>query len=181
MRSVYSVDFEPKRPHLSLPITFLDEYLKSIQTPYDDPVMVLVVIANFEVWKILVDSGSATDILFYETFQKMKLPLDWLTPTKSPFIWMYRRINNTWGNNYPFDAHENFSEVDFDDGYFLVGKVFFAYNAIIGRPFLRMAQAIVSIYYFMVKFHTEHRVRKIRGDQVIARECYFNGIRNQNR
>lgn len=52
--------------------------------PHNDLVVVLVVIVNFEVQKILVDSGSAVDILVYQTFQKMKLPLDGLILAKSP-------------------------------------------------------------------------------------------------
>lgn len=84
IKSIYSVEIEPKRPHSSLPVTLLDEKLKSIQTAHNDPVVVLVVIANFEVQKILVDSNSATNIMFYEIFQKMKLPSNRLILAKSP-------------------------------------------------------------------------------------------------
>lgn len=44
--------------------------------PYDGPIVVLMVIANFEVRKILVNNGSVSDILFYDTFQKMNLLKD---------------------------------------------------------------------------------------------------------
>lgn len=67
IRSVYSAKIEPKKPHFSLLITYLDEDLKGIQTPNEDPVVVLVVIAKFEVWKMLVNSKSAVDILFCKT------------------------------------------------------------------------------------------------------------------
>lgn len=68
IRSIYSVKTKPKKPCSSISITFLDEDLKGIQTLYDDPVMVLIVITNFEVRKILVNSGNTAEILFYETF-----------------------------------------------------------------------------------------------------------------
>lgn len=51
--------------------------------PYDGPVMVLVMITNFEVQKILVNSGNTKDILFYQAFQKMKLPSDRLVLARS--------------------------------------------------------------------------------------------------
>lgn len=76
IRSVHSVKTKPNRPYSSLLITLSNEDFKGIQTHHNDLVAVLVVIANFETWKILVDSGSAVDILFYKTFQRMKLPLD---------------------------------------------------------------------------------------------------------
>lgn len=49
IRLVYNIETKPKRLHFSIPITFSDEDLKGIQTTHDDPVMVSIVVANFEV------------------------------------------------------------------------------------------------------------------------------------
>ena len=46
------------------------------------------------------------------------------------------------------------------------------YNVIIGRPTLNSWKAATSTYCLKVKFPTEHGVKEIRGDQVLARECY---------
>lgn len=61
-------------------IIFSHKDLKGIQAPYDDEVMISVMEANFEVQKIMIDSDSFVDILFYDTFQRIKLLVDRLMP-----------------------------------------------------------------------------------------------------
>ena len=46
------------------------------------------------------------------------------------------------------------------------------YDIILGRPTLNRLKVAMSTYYLKVKFPTAHKVGKIRGDQVLARECY---------
>ena len=46
------------------------------------------------------------------------------------------------------------------------------YNIILGRPALNKLKAMTSTYHLKVKFPTAYRVGEIRGDQVLARECY---------
>ncbi|GFZ20003.1 hypothetical protein Acr_28g0007080 [Actinidia rufa] len=46
------------------PITFNNDNLRGLHLPHDDALVVSAVIANFNVQRILVDSGSSADILF---------------------------------------------------------------------------------------------------------------------
>ena len=46
------------------------------------------------------------------------------------------------------------------------------YNVIIGRPTLNRWKVATSTYYLKVNFSTENGVGKVKGDQVVARECY---------
>ena len=46
------------------------------------------------------------------------------------------------------------------------------YNIILGRLALNRLKAVTSTYHLKVKFPTAHRIGEIRGDQVLARECY---------
>ena len=43
---------------------------------------------------------------------------------------------------------------------------------IIGRPILNCCKAATSTYCLKVKFPTKNGVGELRGDQVLARECY---------
>ena len=59
-------------------IAFTDEDLREVWIPHDDPIIVFLMIANFNVKKILVDNGSSMVILFYGAFQRIKLSYDQL-------------------------------------------------------------------------------------------------------
>ena len=55
---------------------------------------------------------------------------------------------------------------------FLVVDCPSSYNVIIGQPTLNKFKASNSTYYLKMKFPTENGVGEVRGDQVLARECY---------
>ena len=55
---------------------------------------------------------------------------------------------------------------------FLVVDCPSSYNVIIGRPTLNRCKVAMSTYCLKVKFSTENGVGKVKGDQVLARECY---------
>ena len=56
---------------------------------------------------------------------------------------------------------------------FLVVDCSSAYNAILGRPTLNSWKDVTSTYHLMIKFPTEYGMREVRGNQVVARECYI--------
>ena len=47
-----------------------------------------------------------------------------------------------------------------------------SYNVIIGRPTLNRWKAATSTYCLKVKFSTDNEVGEVKGDQILARECY---------
>ena len=55
---------------------------------------------------------------------------------------------------------------------FLVVDCPSSYNVIIGRPTLNRWKAATSTYCLKVKFPTNNEVGEVKGDQVLARECY---------
>lgn len=62
---------------------------------------------------------------------------------------------------------------------FMVVKVLFGDNIILSRPFMRMARVALSTYHLVLKFPIEEGVGKVRGNQIIARECYFAVVRGK--
>ena len=55
---------------------------------------------------------------------------------------------------------------------FLVVDWLSSYNVIIGRPTFNRWKAATSTYCLKVKFPTDNGVGEVRGDQILARECY---------
>ena len=55
---------------------------------------------------------------------------------------------------------------------FLVVDCPSSYNIIIERPTLNRWKAATSTYCLKVKFPTDNEVGEVRGDQILARECY---------
>ena len=77
---------QSKKTRVQHSIAFLCDDLKGIRIPHDDPMVISLVIAKHDVKKVLVDNRSSTDILFYDAFQKMKLPSHQLHPINAPLV-----------------------------------------------------------------------------------------------
>ena len=55
---------------------------------------------------------------------------------------------------------------------FLVVDCPSSYNVIIGRPTLNRWKVAMSTYCLKVKFPIDNGVDEIKGDQILAKECY---------
>ena len=129
-------------------------------------------IEGFNTIRVLVDNGSSADIIYLSAFQQLKVDPKRLRPFESPLVSfsgdkVYPKgivtLTVTAGS-YPRHVtnRHNFLVVDLPS----------SYNMIIGRPTLNRWKAATSTYCLKVKFPTKQGVGKIRGDQVLARECY---------
>ena len=154
-------------------ITFTDEDAERIHHPHDDAIVITLLITNYTTRRVLVDNGSLANILYYQTFQQMKLGQDQLCPMNSPLVGFGGMKVQLAGaiflpvvvGAYPQQITKNVN--------FLVVDCSSSYNAIIGRPTLNSWKAVTSTYHLSVKFLTEHGVGQVQGDQLAARECYL--------
>lgn len=89
------------------PITFTSDHFKVIDLVQDDPYGYSVEIANCIIKKSLVDQGSSTDILFWNTFKHMDIPEFEILPHDDPLfdfvgeevgikgcIWLYTKFGH---------------------------------------------------------------------------------------
>ncbi|GAV65039.1 hypothetical protein CFOL_v3_08554, partial [Cephalotus follicularis] len=135
----------------------------------------------FTMKRILLDSGSLTDILYKPAFDQLRIPEDQLQPMKTPLVGFVGEMVHPLGSinlsvivgTTPCQTQVHMT--------FLVVDTPSLYNAIIGRPGLNMMEAIVSTWHLLGKFLTRFSVGQVRGDQQVARQCYQTAIKNKGK
>ncbi|GAV86019.1 hypothetical protein CFOL_v3_29453, partial [Cephalotus follicularis] len=67
-------------------ISFSEADYEGVCFHHDDPVVVTLQVKLFTMKRILIDSGSSTDILYKHAFDQLRLPTDQLRPVKTPLM-----------------------------------------------------------------------------------------------
>ena len=153
-------------------ILFLEEDARGVKQLHDNPLVIMLMIEGFNTRRILVDNSSSANIIYLSTFQQLKVAPERLHPFDSPLVSfngdrVYPKgivtLTITIGS-YPKQLTHQLD--------FLVVNYPSFYNVIIKRPTLNCWKAATSTYYVKVKFLTKNGVGEIKGDQVLAKECY---------
>ena len=151
---------------------FSEEDARGVKQPHDDPLVIMVMTEGFNTRRVLVDNGSLADIIYLSTFQQLKVDQKRLRPFDSPLVSfsgdkVYPKgivALTVTADSHPFQVTNRHN--------FLVVDSPLSYNVIIGRPTLNRWKAATSTYCLKVKFPIEQGVGEIKGNQVLARECY---------
>ncbi|XP_057506528.1 uncharacterized protein LOC130789725 [Actinidia eriantha] len=144
-----------------LPITFNNDDLRGLHFPHDDALVVVAIIANFNVQRILVDNRSSADILFISAFDKIKIGLDKLHPFNTPLIGFGGNTTHPLGwIKLPVTLGAEPHQITLWQD-FIVVDCPSPYNAILGRPTLGGAKAITSTYHLKMKFPTSSGVGEV--------------------
>ncbi|XP_075645580.1 uncharacterized protein LOC142616662 [Castanea sativa] len=153
-------------------MSFNEEDARGVKQPHNDLLVIILTIEGLNTKRILVDNGSSADIIYHPAFQQLKLDPGRLRSFDSPLVSfsgdrVYPKgivtLTVTVGT-YPRQVTHQLD--------FLVVDYPSSYNMIIGRPTLNRWKSTTSTYCPKVKFPTENGVGKVKGDQVLARECY---------
>ena len=113
------------------------------------------------------------DILYYPSFQQMRINKEWLLPSDTLIV--------EFGGTKVFPVGTVILPVTIGTSpqqltkeiSFLVIDCSSDYNAIIGQPMLNAWKAATSTYHLLVKFPTEYAIGEAREDQMAAREYYI--------
>ncbi|KAK3015246.1 hypothetical protein RJ639_007118 [Escallonia herrerae] len=74
----------PNRAKAHASLEFNDSDLEGVSLPHDDALVITLRIDAFQVKRILIDTGSSTDILFEDAFLQMVISEDRVKPITSP-------------------------------------------------------------------------------------------------
>ena len=67
-------------------IRFSEDDARRLHHPHDDALVVSLQIGDYNMHRVLVDNGSSADILYYPTFQQMRIDKERLNPTNAPLV-----------------------------------------------------------------------------------------------
>ncbi|GAV76912.1 hypothetical protein CFOL_v3_20385, partial [Cephalotus follicularis] len=122
-------------------ITFSEADYEGVRLPHNDPVVVTLLVELFTMKRILIDSGSSTDILYKHAFDQLRIPADQLKAVKTPLVGFAGEMIHPLGSinlsvvagTTPFQTLVEMT--------FLVVDTPSPYNAIIGLPGLNLMEA----------------------------------------
>ena len=132
------------------PISFPPINLTRVITPHYNALVLTLCINNFDVHRVLVDLGNASDSLHLPAFRYMKVPLDRLSSAGRVLFGFNRATTLAVGDIVlsvkagPVTQQVLFSMVE-DLG---------PYNAIVGRVWLHAMKAIPSTYHQTISYLT---------------------------
>jgi hypothetical protein len=121
-----------------IPITFSQEDLQLKDYPHNDAMVISCVIKGFLVHNVLVDTGSAADIIFAKAFRQMQEPEDKIHDATHPLCGFGGRQIVALGKitmpvTFRFVHNTRTEQVVFD-----IVDMEYPYNAIIGRGTLNV-------------------------------------------
>jgi hypothetical protein len=157
-----------------IPITFSQEDLQLKDYPHNDAMVISCVIKEFLVHNVLVDIGSAADIIFAKTFRQMQEPEDKIHDATHPLCGLGGRQiaaldKITMSMTFSFVHNTRTEHVVFD-----IVDMEYPYNAIIGRGTLNAFEAILHPAYLCMKIPSEQGPVAVHGSQKAARKAEGN-------
>ena len=132
-------------------------------------------IGGYDVKRVMVDQGSAPDIMYPDLFKGLNLRAEDLTPYNSPLVSFEGKTIISKGQvRLPVQAGAEIVEVDF-----IVVDAYSPYTAIVARPWLHTLGAVSSTLHQKIKYPSGGKIEEILGDQTMARQCMIAAIRHE--
>jgi len=140
--------------------------------PHDnDPVVISVVMVGRKVHRVLVDQGSSADVMFWSTFNKLRLSPDLLRPYTGC---LYGFADNQVEVRGYLELRTTFTDGTAsrtENIRYLVVNANSAYNILLGRPALNRLNMKMKLP------DLSGEVIVIKSDQKEARKCYENSLK----
>ncbi|KAH9714403.1 hypothetical protein KPL71_020650 [Citrus sinensis] len=155
-----------------VPIMWMEDDEEGILYPHEDELVIKALVASTELRRILVDTGSSIDILFKSALDDMGISDLKLERTNTSLKGFGGGRLTPMGviellitvGTKPF---ERTMMLDF-----VVVEERSPYQMILGRPFMRISQCVMSTHYLALKYRINGVVGVVKGDQRMARSCY---------
>ncbi|XP_030964760.1 uncharacterized protein LOC115986036 [Quercus lobata] len=141
-------------------IGFLDEDKLGTLQPHDDALVVTLRIDGYDVERVLVDQGSAVEVMYPNLYKGLKLKPEDLTTYDSPLVSFEGKIVTPKSMiRLPIQTDSDVVEVDF-----IVVDAYSPYTAIVAQPWLHALGAVSLTLHQKVKYPSEGRVKEVIGN-----------------
>ena len=167
----------PKRARVELPLVmgFLDEDKIGTIQPHDDALVITLQIWGYDMKRVMVDQGSAAEIMYLDFYKRLNLKVEDLMPYSSSLVSFEGKIIIPKGQvRLPVQTGSEVVEVDF-----IVVDAYSPYTAIVARPWLHTLGAVSFTLYQKVKYPPESQIKEKLGDQALARQCMVAAIQHK--
>ena len=141
---------ESKRARLDRPLVmgFSDEDKIGTIQPHDDALVIILRIGGYVVKRVMVDQGSAAEIMYPDLFKGLNLRAEDLTPYSSPLVSFEGKVIIPKGQiRLPVQTGSETVEVDF-----IVVDAYSSYTAIVAKPWLYTLRAVSSTVHQKIKY-----------------------------
>ncbi|XP_073120239.1 uncharacterized protein [Henckelia pumila] len=158
-------------------LSFGPDDLKGLSdTTHNDALVIRALVANYDVARIFVDSGSSVNVLFQEIINQMDLGEYKVEPVvTSLFGFTGHSIRPTRLINFPLTlGKDRTSKTRIVS--FIIMDAPSAYNVILGRPAMTTFMVVASALYQKIKFPVGNELGEVQGDQKISRKCYVEEV-----
>ena len=126
------INQDSKRAKVEIPLVlgFSDEDKIGAIQPYDDALVITFRIGGYDVKRVMVDQGSATEIMYPDLYKRLNLKFEDLMPYSSPLVSFKGKVVIPKGQiRLPVQTGPKVVEVDF-----IVVDAYSPYTAIVARP-----------------------------------------------
>ena len=125
--------------------------------------------------RVMVDQGSAAEIMYPDLYKGLGLRAEDLTPYSSPLVSFEGKVIILKGQ-IRLSVQTGSETVGVD---FIVVDAYSPYTAIVARPWLNTLGAVSSTLHQKIKYPSKGQIEEILGDQVMARQCMVAAIRHR--
>lgn len=155
----------------AVPIIFTEQDLEKVDIPHTNPLIIKLRIGNNLVSRVLIDGGSSSDILFWDTFRMMGLKKEEILPIKTSLhAFNGAEVKPLGMVVLPVYAADRVIMVKF-----LVVDTPSAMNVIMRREWIHAVRGIVSTLHQVMRCQSPDGLYTIdiKGDQSQNRRCYI--------
>ena len=175
--SLGDVNQDLKRAKMEIPLVmgFSNEDKIGTIQPYEDALVITLRIGGYDVKKVMVDQGSATEIMYPDLYKGLNLKSENLTPYSSLLVSFEGKVVIPKGQiRLLVQTGPEVVEVDF-----IVVDAYSPYTTIVARPWLHTLETVSSTLHQKVKYPSKGQVKERLGDQFMARQCLVTAIQHK--